>query len=164
MSAFTKHVHVGTLHRKTLMPVFVTIRYSEDGRLSITGVVSPEANGNADECGQITDTLVDRVFRNAEGIDAIQLHEVWKRWHLNDMVAGTPRQMAYLRDNPIQVKYPHSYYEEACKVLESDGLNPDPETGYRYGSAWLREEVPDHVLTWLKSLPDTDKLPVRWMH
>jgi hypothetical protein len=48
-------------------------------------------------------------------------------------------------------------------VLAAAGLHPDPETNYRYGSAWLREEVPQDVLTWLQSLPETDKLPLRWM-
>ena len=29
------------------------------------------------------------------------------------------------------------------------------DNGYQYGTAWLREEVPDHVLEWLFSLPGT---------
>lgn len=31
--------------------------------------------------------------------------------------------------------------------------------GYRYGSAWLKEEVPAEVLAFLESLPETDKTP-----
>ncbi len=39
-------------------------------------------------------------------------------------------------------------------------LHPDPSCGgYRYGSAWLKEAVPEDVLTWLNGLPDTDKAP-----
>lgn len=43
----------------------------------------------------------------------------------------------------------------------SDGLlgKPCPVCGYKYGSAWLYEEVPTDVLAWLQSLPDTDQKP-----
>jgi hypothetical protein len=36
---------------------------------------------------------------------------------------------------------------------------PCPVCGYKYGSAWLREEVPADVLEWLRELPDTDRQP-----
>jgi hypothetical protein len=36
---------------------------------------------------------------------------------------------------------------------------PCPVCGYKYGSAWLREEVPADVLEWLRELPHTDKKP-----
>lgn len=34
-----------------------------------------------------------------------------------------------------------------------------PACGYKYGSAWLKEEVPADVLDFLRSLPDTDGTP-----
>ncbi len=37
---------------------------------------------------------------------------------------------------------------------------PCPICGYKYGSAWLKKEVPESVLEFLKSLPDADKQPV----
>lgn len=38
-----------------------------------------------------------------------------------------------------------------------------PECGYRYGSAWLYEEVPADVLAWLAGLPEGDgELPSAW--
>ena len=44
-----------------------------------------------------------------------------------------------------------------------DGLlcRPCPECGYRYGSAWLREEVPAAVLAELQSLP-ASPVPCPW--
>lgn len=36
---------------------------------------------------------------------------------------------------------------------------PCPVCGYKYGSAWLREELPAEVVEFLTSLPDTDKTP-----
>lgn len=43
-----------------------------------------------------------------------------------------------------------------------DGLlgKPCPTCGYRYGSAWLYEPVPEHVLTWLQTLPTASKRPL----
>lgn len=42
-----------------------------------------------------------------------------------------------------------------------DGLlcRPCPECGYKYGSAWLREEVPADVLRFLQELPEADAAP-----
>ncbi len=41
---------------------------------------------------------------------------------------------------------------------------PCPVCGYKYGSRWLREEVPADVLEWLQSLPDGSALcPTRWL-
>ena len=36
---------------------------------------------------------------------------------------------------------------------------PCPVCGYKYGTAWKREEVPQDVLDWLSALPDTAKQP-----
>jgi hypothetical protein len=36
---------------------------------------------------------------------------------------------------------------------------PCPVCGYKYGSAWLFEEVPSDVLAWLAALPDTRIIP-----
>lgn len=36
---------------------------------------------------------------------------------------------------------------------------PCPVCGYKYGTAWLREDVPEEVLEWLKSLPETTVKP-----
>ena len=49
-------------------------------------------------------------------------------------------------------------------VLQSehpDGMlsRPCPMCGYKYGNAWLREEVPADVIEWLGALPNTDIIP-----
>jgi hypothetical protein len=42
-----------------------------------------------------------------------------------------------------------------------DGLlsKPCPVCGYKYGTQWLHEDVPDDVLRWLADLPDADRQP-----
>jgi hypothetical protein len=140
---------------------YIKISY-QDGRLSITGVVGPMRNGDCrGSCGQIVMSGLN-VTEYAPGWDAesvAKLTEFWNRWHLNEMRAGSPAQERFLRENPVKAIYPESHYDVACKALAQAGLNPDPETGYKYGTAWLREEVPADVLEWLASRPDTDHQP-----
>lgn len=156
-----KYFLVGKI--KNVHDVFVTVQWCND-RLSITGVIGPNANGNcAGSCGQIVDYLSD-ITHYADGWDASKvkmLQSYWNRWHLNDMRAGSFVQEEYLRDNPINVEYPQSHYVEASKVLEAAGLNPD-EDGYHYGHAWKYEQVPEYVIEFFNSLQETTEMPIRW--
>lgn len=144
-----------------LRSVFVTVEYT-NGRLSITGVEGPTANGDAaGSCGQCRDLAVEQFNDGwtAEMVD--QLRAVWERWHLNDMRAGSPAQEDWLRANPVTAVYPESRFEKAKAALASARL--DPDNGYSYGSAWQTENVPDDVLTWLQALPDSDRpMPGSW--
>jgi hypothetical protein len=36
---------------------------------------------------------------------------------------------------------------------------PCPECGYKYGTTWLKEDVPQDVIDWLFALPDADHQP-----
>ena len=137
-----------------------------DGRLSITGVEGPTKDGNArGSCGQID--MHEWTFdQYAPGWDAEKVARflaVWSEWHLNDMKAGSPAQEAFLKANPITDRLNH--YTKACAALTAAGINPGPghigKDGkpYRYGSAWLRCEVPEDVIAFLRNLPDTDITP-----
>lgn len=79
--------------------------------------------------------------------------------------------------------YANSLYRESYELKEKDCLGrsnteykargwisvdehelgflgkPCPVCGYKYGSSWIKEDVPEDVLTWLFELPDTDKHP-----
>ena len=145
MKAFTKVVMPGTV----LLPwgrgernekVFVSIKWDGD-RLSIAGVEGPRRNGNAaGSCGQIG---LDGV-RPAKGWNAGTvrvLRKVWDRWHLNDMNAGCwhQRELGWDVDRHLS--------------------KPCPVCGYKYGTAWLSEEVPERVLEFLAGLPDSPVEP-----
>lgn len=160
--------------KETLVNVYCKIKYRE-GKLSITGVEGPLPSGDAlGSCGQIVMGLEPCAFVDfAPGWDEVRVAEfleIWDKWHLNDMRAGSPAQMRYLEEHPIEVKYPENHYDKACEVLAAAGLHPDPgyqiprkegeaPEPYRYGSAWLRVDVLEPVLEWLNALPDTDKQP-----
>ncbi len=98
--------------------------------------------------------------------------ETWKCWHLNDMQAGCEHQRAEKWENkridPKELPNSHTNRDAngiiATWVTEKehkDGLLSKACTtcGYKYGSAWLKTEVPENVLTFLKELPDTDRQP-----
>jgi hypothetical protein len=147
MKAFKKTVFVG-FKNKTKVYAFIEVEINEGKTcISISGVEGPHKNGNCSGgCGQIG------YLRCTGGdVNAIKLHNVWKRWHLNDMRAGTPEQMEALREAKI------NGYDEACQFLKEKGLYE--VDGYRYGSKWLHEEPPQEVIDFLESLPSTDKCP-----
>jgi len=177
-----KVVRLGTVKRwegGRSMSIYCEIRFTDD-KLSISGVEGPLPSGNClGACGQIDMHLRSEQasIKLAPGWTRGKLarfFEVWERWHLNDLRAGTPEQMAELERRKAEyTDRSTSHYEWACKVLAEAGLlevpNPIPAPQddvsrewpkmYRYGTAWLREEVPQDVLTFLASLPDTDRTP-----
>lgn len=167
MESFRKVVRIGTMATRPTASVFCEIKYDAKGELSITGVEGPRRNGDAwGSCGQIVMSFgPDDIGTYADGWDPERLASflsVWERWHLNHMVAGSPAQMAYLRDHPITDRL--NYYGAACAALADVGLNPDPNylhngEPYRYGHAWLSEDVPEYVYSFLCGLPETDQEP-----
>lgn len=155
MENFRKIVRLGT----NPYNVYCKIEY-RDGRLSISGVEGPLKNGDArGSCGQINMGLQPEEIKLAPGWDTDKLKQFlayWDKWHLNDMRAGTPEQMAELEKHKYP-GYPVSHYDWAKDLLKKAGL--EPHNGYFYGTKWLRVEVPEEVLTFLKGLPVTDITP-----
>lgn len=120
----------------------------EDGRLSICGGIWNSRHTDYLSCGQNLETILSLIPSDKRLQSIVR---VWRRWHLNDMKAGSPRQERWLREHPIGAVYPKSHYEEACKALAAVGLNPDTEylhegKPYSYGSAWLKETLPAEVI------------------
>lgn len=76
-----------------------------------------------------------------------KLLDIWERWHLNDMNAGTRAQREVLKD--IAVGTP---YKTRCDLLREAGLLED--NGYRYGSDWLHENLPENIQEELEDLPE----------
>lgn len=68
------------------------------------------------------------------------LLEVWGKYHLNDLKAGTKVQEEALRNAGM---YEHYDYTKACDYLKSIGLYED--RGYKYGHGWLFEPLPQEI-------------------
>ena len=154
------------------------------GVLSISGVEGPMANGDCrGSCGQILKSL-ERLERLGSSWDqgmVYKLKDLWERWHLNDMRSGCIHQTAEgWAKRPIDPSKPLRAYGKHFEGQKSSSWNmltwvsksehpegllsePCPACGYRFGSAWLYEPVPEDVLEWLESLPSAEsKCPENW--
>lgn len=149
-----------------------------DGKLSITGVEGPMKNGDArGSCGQISQPKLTEYAPGWTEGEVSNFFNVWRRWHLNDMRAGCEHQRKMGWDKiPIDPSKPLDAYGKHFPGQSMDSWNmatwirkeehlcglmcePCPECGYKYGSQWLREELPADVVKYLESLPETDIQP-----
>lgn len=76
-----------------------------------------------------------------------EIVRLWRRWHCNDLHAGTPCQENLVKEYTKTHRYD---YTDVCKFLEENNLLYD--NGYKYGSAWLKEEIPQEDLEKIKEL------------
>lgn len=189
-----KILRIGTTRiGKRYASIYVSVQF-ENKKLSITGVIGPMISGNAlGSCGQICGEFA---HRNPQDNDARTYHpitpdeikyapewtadmwldllDIWKRWHLNDMRAGCAHQRELGWDKePIDPSRPTTDYGKFYPGQTSYSWNlkgwvyppygylsaPCPVCGYKYGTAWIHEDVPASVIAWLISLPDTDQAP-----
>jgi hypothetical protein len=137
-------------NKKGVGQVYCKIEYKE-GKLSISGVESPNVYGNCrGGCGQINPVKVDTLAKGWTYGKLARFNSIWAEWHLNDMKAGTPKQTEALKGKNLD-------YDKAVEYLKSINLYED--NGYKYGSAWLKVEVPQDVIDFLEALPNTDRQP-----
>ncbi len=143
--------------------IYCKIKYI-DGRLSISGVIGPLPSGNAlGGAGQIDmgfahknpqddDTRWSNLTKPEEliftkGWDTdlwLDFLDIWKEWHLNDLQAGCihQREMGWSRDG-----------------YDKHPSEPCPICGYKYGTAWLKKDVPESVILFLDRLPKAKQRP-----
>ena len=132
----------GTGRRINEPEIRIELKEKEPGKpvLSISGGVWNAHKTDFITCGQCLDTMLpylkhDKLF--------LKIYRLWSLHHLNDMNAGTPKQMAALEGKGLS-------YEEACRFLESKKLLVDG--GYEYGTAWLYREIPAADLAEIKEI------------
>ena len=133
--------HVAATHKRTIDMQKAPKEYHE---LSICGDIRESCGGGSggQNCDSIRDLI--KVSGNmelkGEGTlgDLLEILDIWDRWHLNDMHAGTRKQEAAIEAWKAEGnKYD---YTEAKVALVRKGL--DNDLGYSYGSAWLLEVLP----------------------
>jgi len=125
---------------------FIVISLSGDLYFSSTGRGRPAWISS----GQIDMTLRE-LDKNDWNIpyELEQLLKIWEEYHLNDLTAGTKKQMEALKEkDPELLKT--SNYDKAVEYLKSIGLYED--RGYRYGEGWLIKPIPDEVMARLKAI------------
>lgn len=131
----------------------VTIEYSLiDGRFSASGNIWMSTKRDIISGGQNLDEI-GSLFPDNELVQRIV--SIWRKWHLNDMNAGSPRQTEFLEKLNLP-NYDH--YNVAKEKLKEAGLDPDESfvyegKPYSYGSAWLKVELPQSVIEEIESWP-----------
>lgn len=155
--------------------MFIKITY-KDKKLSISGVIGPKNNGDAYCCGQILEELHNSDNELKEGWTPemiYNLYMAWKNWHLNYLRAGCIHQRELrwedVRINPRALPKNKIANRDEKGILaiwvkedeHKDGklCKPCPVCGYEYGTSWLFEEVPEKIIDFLFSLPETKKQP-----
>lgn len=98
--------------------------------------------------GQCLDTLYND-FKLKNNKLFKKIHELWKKYHLNGMHAGTKKQEDALKSTKWG-GVNANYYKEQCEFL--DALNLLVDNGYKYGTGWLLEEIPSDDLEVIKSI------------
>jgi len=116
------------------------IEISKDGRFSISG-----------DCGQSSGQIHEHIKPKNE--EHKRLLEIWANYHLNDLHAGTEKQERALEEWRKKNKIEGWAYEKEVKFLKSKKLYSDK--GYKYGSNWLKRELPHTLETELKTLIQT---------
>lgn len=107
-------------------------------RLSLTGTMIEHGRRNTVSIGQITDDVRTVLPR---------LADLWDRWHLNDMRAGCEHQEHIFRLNPAaRPTWKNDYKGSTGITLSPESGSTCYECGYKYGSAWNVEPVPESVL------------------
>lgn len=158
---------------EALVKVVVTWALN-DGRFSMQGEVWEPIRGRWEMTsgGQCLDTIKtllpnDKLFA--------EMHEIWSRWHLNDMRAGCEHQRAekwderpIYADKPTRAYVSHADGTSSWNMLtwlpvEKGGLlsAPCPTCGYKYGTKWLKEELPQDVLDKINAWGNDMRVTIR---
>ena len=130
-----------TLSDKTKKDIY----YKE---LSISANVWNHTHSDIYMGGQCLDELAP-YFKGNKTFDF--LYDMWDKYHLNGMNAGTIEQEDALKEavkNGELTSYGANNYENTCNYLKSVGLYEVEVDGkpYKYGSGWLVREIPEDDL------------------
>ena len=176
MKARTKEMRFGTKEhtypsgRNANIDVYATVQYTDDGELTFGGVEGPWPNGNcAGSVGQISKPAIAEFALGWDQYKLDMFFEMWHRWHLSRLRPGCEhqRQLGWdkrkLDDNkPIGWSVNADHANMARWVTPEEhprGVmgKPCPICGYKHGTAWLVETVPEEYIAWIWGLPDSDK-------
>jgi len=143
--------------------------YENELVLSISDSIWQRDESDSLSGGQGQDTLREALddgkLEIGNGISDSQfekLLDIWDRWHLNDLNAGTTIQKEIIEEHEDEKKYDKfdKFLDRPVAILEDFDAQPDTETegfgedGYSYGSQWLFEPLPDDVIEFIEEIQD----------
>ena len=118
--------------------------------LSISGTVEGRRGSRGrfgiESCGQVLDDLNPNEYENGQTLRRIIM--IWKKYHLNDLTAGTIKQEQLLKkftSRPVG----WSYTDDVDYLKSKNAL---VDKGYTYGHSWLTKTIPSSIITEIKRL------------
>lgn len=139
---------------------FGKINYGGKGKRNEATVEFKLDKGNFTASGNIWNSKGTDILSGGQNLDEMkkyindpdfnELYDLHSKYHLNDMHAGTVRQEEALEKKFGGVNA--SRYTEQVEYLKSIGLYEDE--GYKYGTGWLKREIPTKDLNRIKKLID----------
>ncbi|MCV0393682.1 MAG: hypothetical protein K5790_10410 [Nitrosopumilus sp.] len=132
--------------------------YKNPLELGISGGIWNSNHSDITTGGQIQDTLREQFEKGNIKVNGIsdeefrKLLDVWDRWHLNDLNAGTKKQESIIDEHINDSKYAHldEFYDRKVQILKDNDAYVD--NGYQWGSAWLYEPLPDDIIDFVKHI------------
>lgn len=149
-----KTIYLGGKHKKGSSVIDMELKETDKGLcFTASGLHDYQYNRSyRDWDYQGGGQCLDRIAKDYPKNKEVQLiTKLWKKYHLNDMNAGTPRQTEHLKSLGE-----YKDYDWACEELKKVGLYADaefsPNNPYKYGTAWLFREIPQNDLELIKQI------------
>lgn len=124
----------------------------KDGKFSVSASLCKEDEEIA--IGQCFSTILSEVPELVKNDLFMEIVDLWKTYHLNDLHSGTMKQEGYLamysKWHGVDDLLKADNYKEACEVLKSAGLFED--NGVKYGHIWVKWELPNDVVNRIKKI------------
>lgn len=147
--------------------VEVELELTDDNCFSAIAYVWNENHSDTYMIGQCFDDLKE-IPEVGELPIFKEIYDLWKKYHLNNLHAGTKEQEDILKE-AVKTRELEEYganYKEKCDYLESKDMLYDKKylvekkqadgtikrVPYKYGTGWLKEEIPEGDLLRIKSL------------
>ena len=164
-----------------------------NGRKSCLAVINWELKDGAfSMSAEVWNSLRTDIIRGGQCVDevaayfphdmkAARMVAIWRRWHLNNLRAGTPKQEAKLKELSSQAEQllrtqydgdaSRHFYDDAmtkpnwhsiCRLFgfqsyyewacqQLEDIGILEDAGHKYGTAWLTEELPPAVVAEIES-------------
>lgn len=125
--------------------------------LSICAVIYDKHKSGVICCGQCLDTIAETNLGKNKTFQ--EIYDLWQKYHLNDMHAGTPAQEKALREAIAKRILPASSsyvkrvaYLKSIHLYVDESVRDDNGEGYRYGHSWLYEPISDEDILRIENL------------
>ena len=128
-------------------------------RLSISASEWNLSRSDCTQCGQMQDSL-RREFKDGKlklkstvsNEDFRMLLDIWDKYHLNDIKAGTEKQLDLISQHRNDDKYADKdvFLDRPEAILKDHNANPDRD--WKYGSGFLYRPIPDDVQEFIRTI------------